>query len=334
VRLLSPLAGLAGGVAAALLALEIAFRILPVGTSTNTGYYIDPLLLTYPAGQRFTSATGWDLQNARRNHANNYGYVADHDFVENPRAIALIGDSYVEGSMLERQDRFAAQIEAQLRDRPVYSFGSPGTALLDYAERIRFASERFAIRDFVLLLERGDVAQSLCGSGNVAARCLDPMTLEPRIEKQPEPGRVKQLVRQSALAQYVFSQLKLDPVRWLRSLLQREHTPTPTAALPGQKRAEPFAARVIDEFFTRTAPHRRGKLILVLVGEDTDGTQRQLREAAERHGALVIQGEPLLHAASAQTGLSTQVSPRDAHLNRLAFATLAERVAALLARAD
>jgi hypothetical protein len=320
------------GVAAALVALELLFRVLPVATSTATGYYIDPLLLTYPAHHRFVSATGWDLQNAHRNHANNLGYVAEHDFVRDPRAIALIGDSYVEGSMLAPRDRFAARIEAELEDRPVYALGSPGTALLDYAERIRFASERFGIRDFVLLLERGDVAQSLCGSGNVAAQCLDRTTFEARIEKQPQAGALKRLMRNSAFAQYLFSQLKLDPAGWLQRL--RRPAPAanvPTSAAPARTQAPAYATRVLETFFERVAPYRGGgKMILVLVGTDQDGSRAPLIEAAHRHGAIVIDGQTLLDDARKHTGLSMQVSPQDAHLNGRAFATLAERLAPLL----
>src|SRR5262249_49116400 len=150
--------------------------------------------------------------------SNNYGFLDARDFERDPNAVALIGDSFVEASMLPQRDRLGPQIERRLQAREVYAMGAPGSALLDYAERIRFASERFDIHDFVLLLEHGDVAQSLCGSGNVHAPCLDRVTLAPRTEKQPPPGTLKKVLRSSALAQYLFSQLKLDPAGWLQRL--------------------------------------------------------------------------------------------------------------------
>jgi hypothetical protein len=321
-------------VLAAVLALELLFRCLPVSTATETGYYFDPMLLTYPAHHRFTSATGWELQNARHNRANNFGYLADHDFVRDPNAIALIGDSFVEGSMLTPPNRFAARLEARLDGkRPVYALGAPGTALLDYAERIRFASERFGIHDFVLLLEHGDVAQALCGSGNVQAQCLDRKTLEPRIEKQPQAGTLKRLVRHSALAQYLFSQLKLDPAGWLRSQLHRQRTARASAAPARDPSQLPPATiqRVLDEFFARTAPYRRGGvLVLVLTGAQQDEVTKRLHEAAHQHDATLIEAEPLLSAETQRTGLSMHVSPRDAHLNGQAFRILAGAVAPAL----
>jgi hypothetical protein len=146
------------GIGVALVALELLFRLLPVSTSTSAGYYIDPLILTYPPGHTFTTSSGWNLQRPQRHRANNFGFVADHDFARNPEAVALIGDSFVEASMLPARERLAAQLESKLGTRPVYAMGAPGTALLDYAERVRFASQRFAIHDFVLLLEHGDIA--------------------------------------------------------------------------------------------------------------------------------------------------------------------------------
>ena len=173
------------GVTIAVVALEIVFRLLPVSSSSASGYYIDANILTYPAGQRFTTATGWNLKNPQHHKANNYGFVGDHDFSRNPKALALIGDSFVEASMLAPDERLAAQLESQLPGRIVFAMGGPGSSLLDYAERLRFASQEFGTRDFVLLLEYGDVGQALCGSGNVHAACLDRETLAPRIVKQP-----------------------------------------------------------------------------------------------------------------------------------------------------
>ena len=45
---------LLAGALLTLLALELVLRLLPVSTATLTGYYIDPLILTYPPRHRFT----------------------------------------------------------------------------------------------------------------------------------------------------------------------------------------------------------------------------------------------------------------------------------------
>jgi hypothetical protein len=343
------------GIGVALVALELLFRLLPVSTSTSAGYYIDPLILTYPPGHPFTTSSGWNLQRPQRHRANNFGFVADHDFVRNPEAIALIGDSFVEASMLPARERLAAQLESKLGTRPVYAMGAPGTALLDYAERVRFASQRFAIHDFVLLLEHGDIAQSLCGSGNVNAECLDRKTLDPRVEKLPTPGAAKRLLREFALPQYLFSQLKLDPQHWAATLFTRKRNAPPatasrptgaaggappaTALLGAGSLRDPFFIepeaidRVLSEFFTRVKPYRNGgKLVLILTGDAPAGdpVRDKLIAAAKANDAEVFLAGPPLQDATRNTGMSMRVAPRDAHMNGIALETVAAGVAPLL----
>ena len=330
---------LIAGLVAALLMFEIVLRILPVPTSTATGYYYDPLILTYPAGHRFWVASGWNLERARSLTANNFGFVADHDFVPDPNAIALIGDSFVEASMLPDRERLGPQIESRVAPRRVYAMGSPGTALLDYGERMRFASEHFGIHDFVLFLEQGDIAQSLCGSGNIHARCVDPATLAPTITLQAPPGRVKLILRNSALAQYLFSQLKLDPAAWLHKLVGRFAASAPAAKPRASAGPSPEAVqRVLTEFFERSRPYRTGKLILVWTGSLTsrraansaaDPVEAAVIEAANRNGAMVVRIAPSLESYRAQTGLSLQVSPHDGHFNGIAMSLIADQVAPL-----
>src|SRR5882672_9601140 len=176
------------GCLAALLALELLFRLLPTSTATRTGYHIDPLIITYAPHHEFTLSSGWSLSNAHRYRANNFGFLTSREFVPDPSAVALIGDSFVEASSLAEDERLGAQLERELSGRPVYTMGSPGSSLLDYAERMRFAHDRFGIVDFVLLVERGDVRQALCGSNNIQGPCLDPRTLAPRIETTVFPS--------------------------------------------------------------------------------------------------------------------------------------------------
>src|SRR6476620_6028405 len=145
------------GVLSLAIGLEIFFRIVPVSTTTDVGYHTDPFIVTYRPRLEFRIATGWDLRNAHSYRSNNYGYLTRRDFVQDSTAVALVGDSYVEASMLPEEERLGPQLEGVLRGRPVYALGGPGSNLLDYAERIRVAAETFQIRDFVVLVEVGDV---------------------------------------------------------------------------------------------------------------------------------------------------------------------------------
>lgn len=337
------------GVTGFLLSLEIVFRILPVSTSTETGYYIDPLILSYPSHHRWVASTGWDLRNAQTLVANSQGFVADRDFKRDEQAVALIGDSFVEASMLAASDRPGAQLERQLTSRPVYAMGNPGTALLDYAERIRYAHEQYGVRDFVVLMERGDVLQSLCGSGNVNGPCLDPKTLAPRVEKLPTADQLKRLFRRSALAQYFFSQLKFSPQKlWLQAPGHSYADGLATAT--GKTLAESIGATqvpavnidtVANLFFARVKPHVSGRLVIIIDSDRSSLYRGQVRpdpgrdrfvHLARANGAIVIDTEPLFQAHLNQSSLKLDVGPYDGHMNGLALKFIAQAAAQALER--
>lgn len=331
------------GLAGFFLVLELLFRILPVSTSTETGYYTDPLILSYPPHHRWTMSTGWDLRNAQTLEANNLGYAASRDFERNEHAVALVGDSFVEASMLAAADRPGTQLELALVSRPVYAMGSPGTALLDYAERIRFSHEHFGVRDFVIFMERGDVLQSLCGSGNIHGPCLDRQTLAPRIETLPPTGTTKRLFRHSALAQYLVSQLKFSPQTFWR----KAHAPSQPVAVTalGVERAGesdsaiPNVDAVTNAFFARIKPHVAGRLVIVidsdrnalyLVKRTFDLDRARFIQLARAAGAIVIDTEPLFRAHLVQSPLKFDVGPYDGHLNALGVRLIAQAVAGAL----
>ena len=333
------------GIGGFLLLLELLFRLLPVSTSTETGYYTDPLILNYPPHHHWTTATGWDLRNAQRLESNNFGYVASNNFERNDQAVALIGDSFIEASMLAAADRPGAQLEQALGLRPVFAMGNPGTALLDYAERIRFAHEQFGVRDFVVLMERGDVKQSLCGSGNINGPCLDPKTLVARIEKIPAPGTTKRIFRHSALAQYVFGQLKFSPQKLWQQAFPPPHSGAKLATArttvsdgPNQVQdVPPFVDVVAKAFFDRIKPYATGKLVIVLDSDrralaarqfTPDPLRKRFIELARASGATVVDTEPIFEAHFARSNLTLDVGPYDGHLNPLGVSLVMQAAAA------
>jgi len=345
------------GLAGVLIALELVLRALPVSTASMLGYHHGPDLLTPPAGHRWTVSTGWDLRNPQRLVANNWGFVADRDFAPDPRAVALIGDSHVEASMLPATDRPGAQLERLLDgQRPVYALGAPGTALLDHAERVLLAARTWQVRDMVLLLESGDIRQALCGSGNVHSHCLDPATLAPRRERHAEPSALKRLLRHSALAQYFASQIKLRGGVFLAELFTRQvpelaghggdDTPgaDATAAAAPAPEAVRQARRLVDavlaQFFARLAEVPLLRLTVLLdgrrVGRSSPASDGHVERAylvarLEARGVRVIDLEPAYarHHAGGQ-GLSLEIGPYDRHLNRLGVQLAMQQAAAAL----
>lgn len=344
------------GMLTMLLAVEALMQWLPVSSATKTGYHIDPRILTYPPRHTWTVSTGWDLRNSRRLTANNLGFVADRDFAPNQRAIGLVGDSYVEAGMLEPAERPAAQLEAVASGgRPVYAMGGPGSALLDYAERIRFAADRLGVHDFVVVMEAGDIRQALCGSGNVHGPCLDRDSLAAREDLLPGPSLAKRLLRHSALAQYAVGQLKIDSARLSHQAFSgafgagSDKSATRSASTDANASAEQSRRTLLVEtvtrhFFERIAPYATGQLVLVIDGRRTAAALKDNSTAlaplmqeraifialAGQRGVTVIDAETLYQRHWLKSGLALEVGPYDGHLNRIGVGLLMRAVAGAL----
>ncbi len=338
-----------------LLVAELVLRLVPVSTATMKDYHFDPDLLTYPAHHEWTVSTGWDLKNPQRLRSNNWGFAARRDFEPGRGALVLIGDSYVESSMLDAGQRPGPQLERALGGmRPVYAMGSPGTALLDYAQRVRFASQRFGASDFVIWLERGDARQALCGSGNVHSRCLDRVTLEPRIERMPSPTWARRVARHVALAQYFAGQLGFRADHFVDQVLTRT-TPTPPggAVEPGNPTRRPLSERAIarervvidaavEQFFREAQPYLTGRTIFVVDADRSgasispsshDPYQRAyLVDRLTARGVEVVDLEPIYRQHALLSPLSLEVGPYDGHLNGLGVELVVGAVATALGR--
>jgi hypothetical protein len=310
------------GALLALASIEAGLQLLPVSSATNTGYYIDPLILTYPAHHEFTVSTGWDLKNGRSHRSNNFGFVDTRDFSPDPNAVALIGDSFVEANMLAEQDRLGAVLERQL-GRPVYSLGAPGTSLFDYLTRARFAAEHFGIRRFVFLIERGDMRQVLCGSGNNHGQCYDARA--DRMVRVPdhEISAIKAVARHSALAQYLFSQLKINPSSW-RGAPISAHAALGRRTAIEDPVADDVARRIVERFIAGLPTGAAPPLLLIdarrerhtQTDEWNDHHMSMLADAASTSGWKVVDLTSTFNAWRQRTGLAIEVGPFDAHWNR------------------
>lgn len=321
------------GILLVLLGLEVVCRILPVSTATRTGYYIHPQILTYPPNHCFTNSMGWDLRNAQSHCANNVGFPADRDFSYNPQAIALIGDSFVEANYLPIRLRLAAQLEIKLADKPVYAMGGPGSSLLDYAMRARYAASNFGIKTFIFVLTRADVREALCGSGNIHGPCIDSLTLEPKLDLQQPPGLLKRLARESAAAQYIFSQLKFNLSGVLASLRGSDSSSKTVTArtLP----PEMATMRVVQEFFEQMSTINEAKYYFVI---DPDRVNfydpkintpelEQFRKAALINGAIEVDPTPAFQHFVSTSGLVLEIGPYDKHWNAEAVRLVADSIA-------
>ena len=94
--------------------------------------------------------------------------------------------------------------------------------------------------------------------------------MQPRIVKQAPPSRAKVLLRESAAAQYLLGQLRLEPGRLLNAILASmtppdEPTTADNAAVGmAPHEAGDYVEPVFERFIERVSDNVSGRLILVL----------------------------------------------------------------------
>jgi hypothetical protein len=327
-----------GGIFVALMVSEVLLRFLPVSTATHTDYYLTSSIITYPPYHKFVMATGWNLSNAHYHQANNYGFLTNRDFFENTDAIAVIGDSYVEANMLEESERVGRQLENKLANRPVYALGGPGSSLLDYVERARFAQSHFGVKDFVFIIELGDVRQTLCGSNNIHGPCIDSKTLTLSSNAKPvKVDFVKKVLRESALVQYLFSQLRLKPETLAKQLFAdifNKIETKPSKKIADSENVDSVAVdRIVYSFLSNLPKNKDGHVILVFdsyrdcSANETPVRNRFIEMTQQLVDIEIIDTKPIFCEFSESTKLNLNVSPADGHWNRLAHGLVAEAVA-------
>jgi hypothetical protein len=246
VRLALRRAGLfCAGAVAALVALELALRLVPVsvGLYQTDRVEIRPLR-TYQAHRPFTYSMTWEMRDARHGWTNNYGQLAPFDNVPGSHPVIVVGDSYIESQMNDYRDTLQGVLGSMLGTKePVYGLGVSGMSMADYLVLARQASAEFSPRAAVFLIVDGDIAESLVDQPGY--RYFRPtahglkLTLHPR-NAHPWLTRVRQSVGDLYLFRYVTQNLRftlpqLGPVF-------REAK----AAVPAQETGAQYAA--VDRF--------------------------------------------------------------------------------------
>ncbi len=329
------LIGACCGAAAMLIAAEVLLQVLPVSTATQMGHHTADFMRTYAPNRSFRASAEWDLKHPQEMWSNNYGFATHTDFKANANAVAMIGDSFVEGSALDEPKRLAPQLQSLLNDRPVYAMAVPGSSLIDYGQRLQWAYETLGIRDFVLVLEQGDVSQSICKHEDTYLRCIDPKTLTVTPLGRSPTSSVRQWLAYSALAQYFAGQLRLS-AQAIKSALfpPRAEAQAPETAPEAATDAE---RAVVSEFLERYRRHADARLILIvdcdrrtlyrgLQPKNKPGIEALLEQARSR-GITALETCNTFAAHFQGTGARTEVSNKDSHWNMAGNRLVAELIA-------
>lgn len=175
-------------------------------------------------------------------------------------------------------------------------------------------------------------------------------TLAPRTVTVPDPSPAKRVLRDSAFAQYLVSQLKIVPdTLWQQAFRKSAASvtavrePQPASGEAAKREASDQTMRVVDAvarvFFERVKPHVTGRLVIVVDSDRgalmrgwavDDPPRRRFIERAREAGAVVVDTEPLFRVHFKQSGLSVDIGPRDGHFNPLGTRLIAVHAALAL----
>lgn len=149
------------GLAIAFGVMELTLRALPV---FHFPQVIAPTLefRHNPPGKSFQLSTGWRMKNVERGHFNNYGFRSETDFAPGQQAIALIGNSFVEGITTHYSATLAVNLSAKLPagNDTVFAFGYAGNTLFDHLKNIELAHGELVVETIVVLITSIDISTS------------------------------------------------------------------------------------------------------------------------------------------------------------------------------
>ncbi len=247
-----PILALALGAAATLGAAEIAFQLLPV----NAGWGNPPPsaelpLIRYFSGAHFTYSRGWAFDNTVHGRFNNYGTVSVFNYAKGRPAVAVIGDSFVEGAMIEGGARVHEVVHAALAPRwQAVGLSQSGADLADHLVAARFALREFETRALVFALNETDFSGAhrpklrgcwfaeTAGEGGIGMNCAADI-------------RLRNLFYSSATLSYLYLNLKFSP----RDIVafHRVAPPAKPAPAPSAARLAPDDAKYAAHFFAELA---------------------------------------------------------------------------------
>ena len=192
-------------------AVEGTLRLLPVIGGVHRADPQSPSASARAVAHRdYTSSMGWDMRHVVYGRTNGMGFLSPHEYTPARRAVALLGDSFVEAQMLRYDESLAGQLEARWGGRVhPYNFGMSGASLPHYLGMAREMGSQFTFDAAVVVITPGDYVEGfesqegLYSWGEAAGEGL--VKLVPAARR----SGIQQLVRELATVRYVRSNMKL-----------------------------------------------------------------------------------------------------------------------------
>jgi hypothetical protein len=315
------------GVGLSTIALEIGLRLLPVKTDHhfNSNNIQNPVLQAQ--AQKIVEPLDWKFTQAEHRKINNYGFVDDRDYQPGTAPVAVIGDSYVQSSMLPYADTIQGQLSQKLKDQsPVYSYGIPGYSLAGNIGTAEYVSRTFQPRAFVISFTKGDVVDSVFSQGG--SYYLNP-DLQSLSFQNRDTSELQKLLSYSSLLRYIHSQLKFHPGRILSAKAVANNE------VPSTDRLKQKSATLLKYLAEKSGANASNTIFVIdsdrefIYGQKAQPENQEFqvfKQVAESQGYQVIDTQPLFEKHYRCTGRRLDFSPVDAHWNEEGHALIAKEV--------
>lgn len=323
---------------------ELSLHALPASTGYNLGAVDarEPILRGQPYSA-YTYSRGWNFRLENSGVLNNFGFRSSYDYTPDPRAVAVIGNSFIQADALLPRDTMSERLRELLR-APTYAIGADGFTLADYLVAARWASATFDAHTLLVLLTTGDLKRScLPRLGEHYLRSGDG-TISLALVERGAPSRLKQLLNESRLFRYVFDNLRVS-ANWSKGWRrQTDGEPNPEAAAAdrgcGEDEFEDAASRFLLGSFHELETNRHARVIFVLApGYRREqgvvaGGIRDVDLFADRaaHEGFAVVHLDAAFSAALRSGTRLDFMPIDGHWNVAANALAAQAVAAAISR--
>lgn len=207
------------GTAVPLVLAEIMLRFLPVSTSLF-GQPVNETssVFRFMPDRDYLWSKDWNFSIVNRGHVNSSGFVNDRDYEADATSplLAVIGDSYVEATMVPYAETIQGRLAAEVAQHGrVYSFAASGAPLSQYLAWARHAREVYRPDAMVFVIVGNDFDESLLayrqwpGFHHYAEDSGGILKLI-RIDYEPNPWRA--LAQHSALVRYLLFNVQVMPI--------------------------------------------------------------------------------------------------------------------------
>jgi len=180
--------------------------------------------------RQYTYSRDWSFHFANSGILNNRGFRAPYDYMPDPNAVAVIGNSFVQADQLTTDKRMTERL-GSLLGRRAYALGIDGFSLVDYLAGSRWAVAEFGSRTVLVLLTTEDLVRSCERRTGQHYLRYSNGEISMRLVNRPEPSLIKRLLNGSSLFRYLFDNLHA-PANWVRGWKRDNHAPAATPLVP------------------------------------------------------------------------------------------------------